>query len=73
MKHSDFTPSPQPFELDLDDLLHPAPAFAHPRDVVADGDLTVNEKGPFLPPQDSFVLSGFRVGGSAMKPRGVVD
>ena len=28
---------------------------------------------PFLPPQDSFVLSGFRVGGSAMKPKGVVD
>ena len=26
MKHSDFTPSPQPFEVDLDDLLHPAQA-----------------------------------------------
>ena len=36
MKLSDFTPSPQPFELDLDDLLHPAQAFAHPRDVVSD-------------------------------------
>jgi len=48
MKHSDFTPSPQPFELDLDDLLHPARAFAHPRDVVADADLTVNEKRAVL-------------------------
>jgi hypothetical protein len=48
MKYSDFTPSPQPFELDLDDLLHPAQAFAHPRDVVADGDLTVNEKRAVL-------------------------
>jgi len=48
MKHSDFTPSPQPFELDLDDLLHPAQAFAHPRDVVTDGDLTVNEKRAVL-------------------------
>jgi hypothetical protein len=44
MKHSDFTPSPEPFELDLDSLLHPAQAFAHPRDVVGDADLTVNEK-----------------------------
>jgi hypothetical protein len=48
MKHSDFTPSPEPFELDLDDLLHPAQAFAHPRDVVADADLTVNEKRAVL-------------------------
>jgi hypothetical protein len=48
MKHSDYTPPPQPFELDLDDLLHPAQAFAHPRDVVADGDLTVNEKRAVL-------------------------
>jgi hypothetical protein len=48
MKHSDSTPSPQPFELDLDDLLHPARAFAHPRDVVADADLTVNEKRAVL-------------------------
>jgi hypothetical protein len=48
MKHSDFMPSPQPFELDLDDLLHPAQAFAHPRDVVADADLTVNEKRAVL-------------------------
>ena len=48
MKHSDYTPSPQPFELDLDDLLHPARAFAHPRDVVDDSDLTLNEKRAVL-------------------------
>ena len=34
--------------LDLDVLLHPARAFAHPRDVVADADLTTNEKRAIL-------------------------
>lgn len=48
MKHSDFTPSLRRFELDLDGLLHPAQAFAHPRDVVADADLTVAEKRSVL-------------------------
>jgi len=48
MKPSDFTPSPQSYELDLDDLLHPAQAFAHPREVVLDPDLTVNEKRAVL-------------------------
>jgi len=48
MKHTDFTQSPRPFDLDLDDLLHPARAFAHPRDVIADADLTVNEKRAVL-------------------------
>jgi hypothetical protein len=33
---------------DLDDLLHPARAFAHPRDVLEDPDLTVNEKRAIL-------------------------
>jgi hypothetical protein len=33
---------------DLDDLLHPAQAFEHPRNVVADPDLTVNEKRAIL-------------------------
>jgi hypothetical protein len=33
---------------DLDALLHPARAFAHPRDVVADPDLTLNEKRAIL-------------------------
>jgi hypothetical protein len=38
----------QPFDLDLDALLHPAQAFAHPRDVVGDADLTLNEKRAIL-------------------------
>lgn len=33
---------------ELDRLLHPANAFAHPRDVVADPDLTLNEKRAIL-------------------------
>jgi hypothetical protein len=38
----------KPFDLDLDALLHPARAFAHPRNVVGDPDLTVNEKRAIL-------------------------
>ena len=34
--------------LDLDALLHPAQAFAHPLDVVRDRDLTFNEKRAIL-------------------------
>jgi hypothetical protein len=34
--------------LELDDLLHPARAFAHPLDVVRDRDLTSNEKRAIL-------------------------
>jgi hypothetical protein len=33
---------------DLDQLLHPARAFGHPADVVADPDLTLNEKRAIL-------------------------
>lgn len=33
---------------DLDELLHPARAFAHPADVVRDPDLTLNEKRAIL-------------------------
>jgi hypothetical protein len=33
---------------ELDALLHPAQAFAHPRDVLADPDLTINEKRAIL-------------------------
>lgn len=33
---------------DLDELLHPAQAFGHPRDVVSDPDLTLNEKRAIL-------------------------
>jgi hypothetical protein len=40
--------SNEPFDFELDDLLHPARAFAHPRDVVNDPDLTLNEKRAIL-------------------------
>lgn len=33
---------------DLDKLLHPANAYAHPREVLADQDLTLNEKRAIL-------------------------
>jgi hypothetical protein len=39
-------PSDGGFE--LDDLLHPAQAFAHPSEVVSDPDLTLNEKRAIL-------------------------
>jgi hypothetical protein len=42
------TPRINPHACDLDDLLRPAQAFAHPRDVVADPDLTLNEKRAIL-------------------------
>jgi hypothetical protein len=35
-------------DYDLDSLLHPAQAFEHPRYVVADPDLTLNEKRAIL-------------------------
>lgn len=38
----------KPFDLELDDLLHPAGAFSHPRDVISDPDLTLNEKRAIL-------------------------
>jgi hypothetical protein len=47
MKNLDDLPSHSP-SFDLDDLLHPAQAFEHPRNVVADTDLTVNEKRAIL-------------------------
>jgi hypothetical protein len=33
---------------ELDDLLHPADAFSHPEEVVADPDLSINEKRAIL-------------------------
>jgi hypothetical protein len=36
------------FDFDLDNLLHPAQAFEHPRHVVEDPDLTLNEKRTIL-------------------------
>jgi hypothetical protein len=41
-------PDNKPFDLDLDALLHPAQAFGHPRDVIGDADLTLNEKRAIL-------------------------
>src|SRR5271165_2735051 len=40
--------SHEPFDLELDDLLNPARAFAHPCDVVNDPDLSLNEKRAIL-------------------------
>ena len=42
------TPQPSTFDFDLDALLHPAQAFRHPREVVGDVDLTLNEKRAIL-------------------------
>lgn len=38
----------KPFDFDIDNLLHPARAFKHPRHVVNDPDLTLNEKRAIL-------------------------
>jgi hypothetical protein len=41
-------PRKRPSDFDLDHLLHPARAFGHPRRVVEDPDLTLNEKRAIL-------------------------
>ncbi len=41
-------PAEKSFDLDLDQLLHPAQAFEDPRQVVEDPDLTLNEKRAIL-------------------------
>jgi hypothetical protein len=48
MKKSNQASQGAPFDLDLDNLLHPAQAFEHPRNVVDDPDLTLNEKRAIL-------------------------
>lgn len=50
MKNSDLpsTPPRKPFDFNIDEMLHPAQAFAHPRDVANDPDLTINEKRAIL-------------------------
>lgn len=49
MKNSSSRNSPnKPCDLELDYLLHPAGAFSHPRDVISDPDLTLNEKQAIL-------------------------
>jgi hypothetical protein len=46
---SDFSSTTHlPIDPEFDDLLHPAQAFEHPRDVVHDPDLTLNEKRAIL-------------------------
>ena len=47
MRNSDRTTRGE-FDLDLEDLLHPAQAFEHPGEVVNDPDLTLNEKRAIL-------------------------
>ena len=42
------SPQRAPFDFDIDNLLHPARAFGHPRQVVEDPDLTLNEKRAIL-------------------------
>jgi hypothetical protein len=42
------SPQRATFDLDIENLLHPAQAFEHPRDVVEDPDLTLNEKRAIL-------------------------
>jgi hypothetical protein len=42
------SPRRAPFDLDIENLLHPAQAFEHPRHVVQDPDLTLNEKRAIL-------------------------
>jgi hypothetical protein len=46
-RHSIFD-RPSPDKFDIEALLHPAQAFAHPGDVARDPDLTLNEKRAIL-------------------------
>jgi hypothetical protein len=48
MSLHDDSQTSKPFDLELDELLDPAGAFDHPRCVVDDADLTVNEKRAIL-------------------------
>jgi len=48
MKKIDPMSRREPFDFDLDNLLHPARAFEHPQHVVNDPDLTLNEKRAIL-------------------------
>jgi hypothetical protein len=48
MADFDFDARPARRDFELDELLHPAQAFAHPSEVVADPDLTLNEKRAIL-------------------------
>ena len=48
MSLRDDSQTDKPFDLELDELLDPARAFDHPRCVVDDPDLTLNEKRAIL-------------------------
>jgi hypothetical protein len=48
MKKIDPMAQREPFDFDIDTLLHPARAFQHPQHVVNDPDLTLNEKRAIL-------------------------
>lgn len=49
MKHcGNLTSSTRPFDPELDGLLHPERVFSGPRDVVDDGNLTLDEKRAIL-------------------------
>jgi hypothetical protein len=48
MKSNHYSSTYPAINSELDELLHPARAFKHPRDVVHDRDLTVNEKRAIL-------------------------
>jgi hypothetical protein len=46
--HQSAVRADSPFDLDLDELLHPAQAFENPQQVVDDPDLSLNEKRAIL-------------------------
>jgi hypothetical protein len=48
MKSNSYYSTRPEIESEFDDLLHPAHAFQHPRDVVNDRDLAINEKRAIL-------------------------
>ena len=60
----------KPFDLQLDHLLHPASAFAHPRDVLEDPDLTKNEKRAILAAWASDACAVDAVPALRLGPRG---
>lgn len=48
MKSNSYCSTHPEIDSEFDDLLHPAHAFQHPRDVVNDRDLAINEKRAIL-------------------------
>lgn len=59
-------------KFDLDALLHPANAFAHPMDVVRDTDLTLNEKRAILASWASDACAVEAAPGLRVNPRGQI-